>query len=175
MKENARLREELDRSTETDPVAIVGMGCRFPGGADSPEDLWRLVDEGRDAVRPFPTDRGWDLGDLLGDDGREPRSSTGQGGFLDRPAAFDAEFFGVSPREAVATDPQQRLLLETSWEAVERAGIDPHSLAGSETGVFVGTMPQEYGPRLVDASDDGFALTGTLPSVASGRSPTPWA
>ncbi|GAB2489768.1 type I polyketide synthase [Nocardiopsis aegyptia] len=169
MKENARLREELDRSTETDPVAIVGMGCRFPGGADSPEDLWRLVDEGRDAVRPFPTDRGWDLGDLLGDDGREPRSSTGQGGFLDRPAAFDAEFFGVSPREAVATDPQQRLLLETSWEAVERAGIDPHSLAGSETGVFVGTMPQEYGPRLVDASDDGFALTGTLPSVASGR------
>jgi acyl transferase domain-containing protein len=169
MKENARLREELDRSAESEPVAIVGMGCRFPGGADSPEDLWRLVDEGRDAVRPFPTDRGWDLGDLLGDGDREARSSTGQGGFLDRPAAFDAEFFGVSPREAVATDPQQRLLLETSWEAVERAGIDPYSLAGTETGVFVGTMPQEYGPRLVDASADGFALTGTLPSVASGR------
>lgn len=167
LKENARLRGELDGSIASDPIAIVGMGCRFPGGADSPEALWDLVAEGRDAVRPFPTDRGWDLQDLLGGD--SPRSSTGEGGFLDSPASFDAEFFGVSPREAVATDPQQRLLLETSWEAVERAGIDPISLAGTETGVFVGTMPQEYGPRLVDASSDGFALTGSLTSVASGR------
>ncbi|WP_223830540.1 type I polyketide synthase [Nocardiopsis quinghaiensis] len=169
MKENARLREELDHSRPPEPVAIVGMGCRFPGGADTPEELWDIVSEGRDVVRTFPTDRGWDLEDLLGGRSGEPRSSTSEGGFLDRPAAFDAEFFGVSPREALATDPQQRLLLETAWEAVERAGIDPVSLAGSETGVFVGTMPQEYGPRLVDASPDGFALTGSLPSVASGR------
>lgn len=169
MKENARLREELDRSTRPEPIAIVGMGCRFPGGADTPEGLWDIVSRGRDAVRPFPADRGWDLEELLVGRSGEPRSSTGQGGFLDRPAAFDAEFFGVSPREAVATDPQQRLLLETAWEAVERAGIDPESLAGSETGVFVGTMAQEYGPRLLDASSDGFALTGSSPSVASGR------
>ncbi|WP_435105376.1 type I polyketide synthase [Nocardiopsis synnemataformans] len=167
LKENARLRGELDGLTESDPIAVVGMGCRFPGSADSPEALWDLVFEGRDVVRPFPTDRGWDLQDLFSGD--SPRSSTGEGGFLDAPASFDAEFFGVSPREAVATDPQQRLLLETAWEAVERSGIDPFSLAGTETGVFVGTMPQEYGPRLVDASSDGFALTGSLTSVASGR------
>ncbi|MCK9873256.1 acyltransferase domain-containing protein [Nocardiopsis dassonvillei] len=167
LKENARLRDELDGLTKSDPIAVVGMGCRFPGGVDSPEALWDLVFEGRDVVRPFPTDRGWDLRDLFGGD--SPRSSTGEGGFLDSPASFDAEFFGVSPREAVATDPQQRLLLETAWEAVERSGIDPFSLAGTETGVFVGTMPQEYGPRLVDASSDGFALTGSLTSVASGR------
>ncbi|MEV2278004.1 beta-ketoacyl synthase N-terminal-like domain-containing protein [Nocardiopsis sp. NPDC049922] len=169
VKENVRLREELDRSTLPEPIAIIGMGCRFPGGADTPEGLWDIVSEGRDVVCPFPTDRGWDLEDLLGGTSGAPRSATGEGGFLDRPAAFDAEFFGISPREALATDPQQRLLLETAWEAIERAGIDPMSLAGSETGVFVGTMPQEYGPRLTDASADGFALTGSLPSVASGR------
>ncbi|OLT24656.1 hypothetical protein BJF83_06735 [Nocardiopsis sp. CNR-923] len=168
-EENVRLREEWDRSAPPEPIAVIGMGCRFPGGADTPEGLWDIVSEGRDAVRPFPADRGWDLEDLRGGTSGAPRSSTGEGGFLDRPAAFDAEFFGISPREALATDPQQRLLLETAWEAVERAGIDPTSLAGSETGVYVGTMPQEYGPRLTDASADGFALTGSLPSVASGR------
>ncbi|QBI54874.1 type I polyketide synthase [Streptomonospora litoralis] len=155
-----------------EPVAIVAMACRFPGGADTPERLWELLEEGRDAVGPFPDDRGWDLGALLDSDGgRGGTSSTREGAFLGDAPEFDPEFFGVSHREAAAMEPQQRLLLETSWEAVERAGIAPDSLRGSDTGVFVGAMPQKYGPPEAEAGEDvaGYLLTGTTTSVASGR------
>ncbi|MFD6949208.1 type I polyketide synthase [Nocardiopsis sp. TSRI0078] len=168
LKENERLRgrnRELDH--RSDPVAIVGMGCRLPGGADSPEALWNLVMEGTDAVGPFPEDRGWDLDTVLG--GSDPLSAMSQGGFLEGAADFDAVFFGISPKEAAAMDPQQRLLLEVTWEALERAGIDPSALAGTSTGVYVGLMPTEYGPRLSEAPEEGHLLTGTMPSVASGR------
>ncbi|MEU1297109.1 type I polyketide synthase [Streptomyces sp. NPDC005840] len=142
------------------------MGCRFPGGVESPEDLWRLLDEGRDAVSGFPTDRGWDL-DALARGG----SATLEGGFLDGAGRFDAAFFGISPREALAMDPQQRLLLETSWEALERSGIDPQRLRGSATGVFVGTNGQDYATMLRRGTTDvrGHAATGTTASVMSGR------
>ncbi|PPK71409.1 type I polyketide synthase [Actinokineospora auranticolor] len=155
---------------ETDPVVIVGMGCRYPGGVTSPEDLWRLVLEGRDATSEFPTDRGWDLDTLFADD-RPGTTYTRRGGFLHDVADFDAEFFGLSPREALATDPQQRLLLQVTWEALERAGIDPLSLKGTETGVYIGATTSDYTPRLHegDGSLDGYLLTGGTPSVASGR------
>ncbi|WP_227025306.1 type I polyketide synthase [Streptomyces tsukubensis] len=155
-----------------EPIAIVGMACRFPGGVGSPEELWRLVAGAGDAVSEFPVDRGWDLAGLLdADPDRVGASSTRRGGFLHGAAEFDAGLFGISPREAVAMDPQQRLLLETSWEVLERAGIDPTSLKGSNTGVFTGVMAQDYGPRLHDPSEDtgGYLLTGSSPSVASGR------
>uniref|UniRef100_UPI000AFBF360 type I polyketide synthase n=1 Tax=Streptomyces atriruber TaxID=545121 RepID=UPI000AFBF360 len=153
-----------------EPIAIIAMSCRLPGGTHSPEDLWRLVAAGQDAISDFPEDRGWDLERLHGSEG--PGSSfTRGGGFLDEAGEFDARFFGISPREALAMDPQQRLLLETSWELLERAGIDPASLRDSRTGVFVGTMDQEYGPRLHEAPEslDGYLLTGKTTSVASGR------
>ncbi|MFI9045594.1 SDR family NAD(P)-dependent oxidoreductase [Streptomyces sp. NPDC053427] len=155
-----------------DPIVIVGMACRLPGGVRSPEDLWRLVLDGRDGISDFPTDRGWDLETLLGGaEGDQGRSSASKGGFLDDLGEFDAPFFGISPREAMAMDPQQRLMLETSWEAMERAGIDPESLRGTETGVFVGTSGSDYGSILMNSGEDveAHASTGLAGSVLSGR------
>ncbi|MFG2547737.1 SDR family NAD(P)-dependent oxidoreductase [Streptomyces sp. NPDC048594] len=155
-----------------DPIAVVGIGLRYPGSVHSPQQLWRLLTEERHAIGDFPTDRGWDLDALFDDDPDKPGTTyVRKGGFLDDAADFDAEFFGISPREALAMEPQQRVVLETAWEALERAGIDPHSLKGTPAGVFIGSEPQEYGMRVHEAPDglDGYLLNGIGPSVLSGR------
>ncbi|MCW3046746.1 MAG: hypothetical protein JWO74_1030, partial [Solirubrobacterales bacterium] len=154
-----------------EPIAIVGIGCRYPGDVRSAEDLWDLVAAGRDAIGELPTDRGWDLERLFDAEGRLGTTNTRHGGFIYDAGEFDAEHFSISPREALSMDPHQRLLLECSWEALEDAGIDPHSLRGSSTGVFTGIYGLDYGPRIHEGDERvaGYGLTGTLPSVASGR------
>ena len=161
-----RLKEAEDGRQE--PIAIVGMACRFPGGVRSPEQLWSLLADGRDGITPFPTDRGWEAEVLWG--GGQATSAASEGGFV-AADAFDAAFFGISPREAVAMDPQQRLLLESSWEAFERSGIDIAALRGSRTGVFIGSSGVDYAPVVAAAREDteGHATTGLAASVVSGR------
>ncbi|MFF8911727.1 beta-ketoacyl synthase N-terminal-like domain-containing protein, partial [Streptomyces olivaceoviridis] len=153
---------------DDDPIAIVAMACRYPGGVSSPEELWRLVAEGRDAMTDFPSDRGWDIERLY--DPRSERPDTvyvREGGFLDDAAGFDADFFGISPNESATMDPQQRLLLETSWEALERAGIDPTSLRGSRTGVFAGMMHHDY----AHSNNSGAIATGRVAYVLGLEGP----
>ncbi|WP_156747126.1 type I polyketide synthase, partial [Mycobacterium sp. E2462] len=159
-------RALLERSNE--PIAIVGMSCRFPGGIETPEGLWQMVADGRDVMSDFPTDRGWDLAGLFDPDpDARHKSYARTGGFVDGVADFDAGFFGIAPSEALAMDPQHRMLLELSWEALERAGIDPGGLRGSATGVFAGLIVQGYG--MLAEEIEGYRLTGMTSSVASGR------
>ncbi|MGW0244973.1 beta-ketoacyl synthase N-terminal-like domain-containing protein, partial [Micromonospora chalcea] len=173
LKETERLRRQVEASGE--PVAIVSMSCRYPGGVQSPEDLWRLVSSGTDAIGDFPDDRGWDLDNLFDDDpDRTGRSYVRQAGLLPRVGEFDAAFFGISPREATTMDPQQRLLLETAWEAFERAGIDATSVRGSQTGVFTGVMAGGYGVRQMMSPGlageyEGYLSNGNTVAVAAGR------
>ncbi|MFI8831515.1 SDR family NAD(P)-dependent oxidoreductase [Streptomyces afghaniensis] len=154
-----------ENTPQPEDIAVVGMACRYPGGMNTPERLWALVDEGRDVITDFPDNREWHTEDLY-----DP-SFVRQGGFLHDADLFDADFFGIRPAEAISMDPQQRVLLQVTWEAIERAGIVPSSLKGSQTGVFVGLMPNEYGMPLWKWQDEtaGFMGTGTSPSVASGR------
>ncbi|WP_285710903.1 type I polyketide synthase [Microtetraspora sp. NBRC 16547] len=168
----ARRASSLDRAEAGEPIAIVAMSCRFPGGVSSPEDLWELLSAGRDTVTPFPDDRGWDVEAIYDPEPGTPgRSYVRHGSFVDEVSGFDAAFFGISPREALAMDPQQRLLLETAWEAFERGGLDPAALRGGRVGVFVGTNGQDYGTLLMNAREqvEGHLGTGSAASVFSGR------
>ncbi|GAB3152773.1 hypothetical protein GCM10027258_54360 [Amycolatopsis stemonae] len=166
---NQRLREVEDRDAE--PVAVIGMGCRFPGGVRTPEQLWQLLVDGGDGMAGFPADRGWPAALYSGDAGRTGTSYVREGGFVYDAAEFDPGFFGMSPREALAMDPQQRLLLETAWETFERAGIDPLSLRGTRGGVFVGGTSTGYGSGLTALPEgvEGHLLTGNSTAVISGR------
>src|SRR5665213_4348041 len=174
-KETQRLRRQNRRllAATREPLAIIGMSCRYPGGVGSPEELWELVAGERDAIADFPTDRGWDIERIYNPDPEHLGTTyVREGGFLYDAGDFDAEFFGISPREAVATDPQRRLMLEAAWEAFEDAGIDPRSLRGSQTGVFAGVMYQDYGltgdgskPR---EGDGTMLLAGVGSSIVSG-------
>jgi mycoketide-CoA synthase len=176
-KVTGELRDARARMVELEegsrqPIAIVGMSCRCPGGVDSPRGLWQLVASGMDGVSEFPTDRGWDVEGLYHPDPDHPRTSYArEGGFLYDADKFDAEFFGIGPREALAADPQQRILLEATWEALEDAGIDPSSLAGSQVGTFAGVMSPDYEarPKRIPTDLEGYISTGMSGSVASGR------
>ncbi|MFD1050076.1 polyketide synthase, partial [Kibdelosporangium lantanae] len=163
--ESRELNERLmAEKQEAEPIVIVSMGCRFPGGVASPEDLWRVVADELDVISDAPTNRGWDPETLIDPSG----SFSYKGGFLTDAAAFDAAFFGISPREALAMDPQQRLVLEVAWETLERAGIPPKSLRGSRTGVWIGAYPQIGTPRAATVTE-GYLITGSAGSVLSGR------
>ncbi|EST20169.1 hypothetical protein N566_28290, partial [Streptomycetaceae bacterium MP113-05] len=169
-----RTRQRLGEleARDSEPIAIVGMSCRLPGGVEEPDQLWRLLQNGTDAVSGFPTDRGWDLESLYDADPDRPGTTYAtEGGFLYDAAEFDPELFGMSPREALATDPQQRLLLEASWEALERGGIAPTALRGSRTGVYVGIMYNDYATRVTQPPRgmEGYIGNGSSPSIASGR------
>ncbi|MER7983954.1 beta-ketoacyl synthase N-terminal-like domain-containing protein, partial [Streptomyces sp. NPDC095817] len=167
---NDRLKRENDElnAKASEPIAVVGMGLRLPGGISTPEEFWELLSQGGDAISSFPADRGWDLEKIYNPDPSVTGTSyTRHGGFLYDASLFDAEFFGISPREALAMDPQQRLLLETSWEALERAGINPTSLHGQPVGVYTGLMYSDYALGSQDPRLDGHL--GNVGSIASGR------
>ncbi|MFB7249060.1 beta-ketoacyl synthase N-terminal-like domain-containing protein, partial [Streptomyces populi] len=171
LREAKRRIDQLEEERR-EPIAIVGMACRYPGDVTSPEELWHLVADGVDAVSDFPEERGWNPSELYDPDpDAVGRTTSTRGGFLHRAHHFDPGFFGISPREALAMDPQQRLLLETSWEALESAGILPDSLRGSPVGAYLGVMYNDYGTRLNPAPDgfEGHLANGSAPSMASGR------